>query len=279
MGAETRAVLRRATTARWLRFWLVAIVVAVACVGLGRWQWGRYEAKADRKERVEQHYGAAPVPVQEVLSTDPVPLAREWTRVEARGEYLPDDLLVRNRPRDGVYGYEVLRRLELTDGSVLVVDRGWVPNSPEGATVRPEVPAPPSGEVRVTGWVKPGEPSLDRDPIEGQLSSIHLEEASAAWGGDELLGGYVVREAETPAPAEAPAELEPPDTGVGPHMAYAIQWWLAVPAVLGFIWVAVRREEREAQEESATPTASAAGSAPPAPERPKKVRIWDEEDG
>lgn len=275
-SGETRAVLRRATTARWLRVWLVALLVALACVWLGRWQWDRYEAKADRKDRVEQHYSAAAVPVTEVLGSEPVPLAREWTRVEARGEYLPDDLLVRNRPRDGVYGYEVLRRLELDDGSVLVVDRGWVPNSPQGATVRPDVPAPPSGPVTVTGWVKPAEPSLDRDPIEGQLSSINLDEAATEWDGASLLGGYVVRESELPAAGETPADLDPPDVGIGPHMAYAIQWWLVPPAVFGFVWIAARREERDSV--TTTPADDQVGAAPPTP-RPKKVRIWDEEDG
>lgn len=276
MGSETSAVLRRATTWRWVRVWFVALLVALACIALGRWQWGRYEDKADRKDRVEQHYSATAVPVTEVLGAEPVPLDREWTRVEARGEYLPHDLLVRNRPRDGVYGYEVLRRLELSDGSVVVVDRGWIPNSPQGATVRPEVPAPPAGEVTVTGWVKPGEPSLDRDPIEGQLSSINLDEAAAEWDGDQLLGGYVIREAEAPAATQTPADLDAPDVGIGPHMAYAIQWWLVAPAVFGFVWIAVRREERDAL--TAPAAVGEAGADPPTP-RPKKVRIWDEEDG
>ncbi len=276
MGSETSAVLRRAATWRWVRVWLVALLVALACIALGRWQWGRYEDKADRKDRVEQHYSATAVPVTEVLGAEPVPLDREWTRVEARGEYLPHDLLVRNRPRDGVYGYEVLRRLELSDGSVVVVDRGWIPNSPQGATVRPEVPAPPAGEVTVTGWVKPGEPSLDRDPIEGQLSSINLDEAAAEWDGDQLLGGYVIREAEAPAATQTPADLDAPDVGIGPHMAYAIQWWLVAPAVFGFVWIAVRREERDAL--TAPAAVGEAGADPPTP-RPKKVRIWDEEDG
>ncbi|WP_233703225.1 SURF1 family cytochrome oxidase biogenesis protein [Janibacter endophyticus] len=252
------------------------LVVVLASVWLGSWQWDRYEAKAERKDRVEQHYSADPVPVTEVLTSEPVPLAREWTRVEARGEYLPDDLLVRNRPRDGVYGYEVLRRLALEDGSVLVVDRGWVPNSPQGATVRPDVPTPPSGSVTVTGWVKLGEPSLDRDPIEGQLSSINLQEAAAEWGGTSLLGGYVVRQSETPVAAQTPADLDRPDVGIGPHLAYAIQWWLVPPAVVGFVWAAARREKRERL--ASAPAHDRSGAEPFTP-RPKKVRVWDEEDG
>ena len=56
------------------------LVVVLASVWLGSWQWDRYEAKAERKDRVEQHYSADPVPVTEVLTSEPVPLAREWTR-------------------------------------------------------------------------------------------------------------------------------------------------------------------------------------------------------
>lgn len=277
-AAEHRAVLRRAVTGRWLRWWLVALLVCLACLALGRWQWGRYDDKADRRDRVEQHYDAAPVPVRDVLGADPVPLDREWTRVEAVGRYLPDDLLVRNRPRGGVYGYEVLRRLELADGTVLAVDRGWVPNSEGGAAVRPDVPAPAEGEVTVTGWVRQGEDSLHREQIAGQLSSINLGEASAEWADEDLLGGYVVRQSESPSASATPADLDAPDTGIGPHLAYAIQWWLAIPAVLGFLWSAVRREVRDTASTESTEPEVTAGGAPPS-RRPKKVRIWDEEDG
>lgn len=49
------------------------LVVVLASVWLGSWQWDRYEAKAERKDRVEQHYSADPVPVTEVLTSEPVP--------------------------------------------------------------------------------------------------------------------------------------------------------------------------------------------------------------
>ncbi len=55
-----------------------------------------------------------------------------------------------------------------------------------------------------------------------------------------------------------------PDTDTGPHLAYAIQWWLVIPALWVFVVVALRREAQEAD---------------PSTPRPRKVRIWDEEDG
>lgn len=258
-------MLRRALTPRWLGWSLLAVLLSVAFVLLGQWQWGRYEDKQARADRVEAHYTAAPVPVSDVVGTDPLPLAREWTRVTATGRYDAErTVLVRNRPRDGSYGYEVLVPLRLEDGSTLVVDRGWVPNSPKGAEVRPEVPAPPAGEVTVTGWVKPGEATLDRQMPQDLVASIHLPEVAPRVGG-EVLGGYAVLQSEDPS-AERPASLDEPDTGIGPHMAYAIQWWLGIPAVWTYLWLALRRESR-------------AASGEPVAARPKKVRVWDEEDG
>lgn len=256
-------MLRLLLTPRWLGWFGLALVVALACVWLGQWQWGKYEDRSARADRVEAHYEADPVPVTDVLTDEPVPLEREWTRVSATGTYQPgEEVLVRNRPHEGTYGYEVLVPLRLEGGQQLVVNRGWVPNSPEGADVAPEVPAPPEGEVEVTGWVRLGESSLGRDLPTGQVASIHLPEVAEEIDG-EPLGGYVLVEAEDPS-VERPEPLEEPDTGTGPHQAYAIQWWLVVPAVFVFAAMSLRRE--------------AAGGGPRRP-REKKVRIWDEEDG
>lgn len=265
VSPQRRAVLRRAVTLRWLRWWLVAALVGVGCFFLGQWQWGRYEHRAAQADRVERHYDGPTRPVGDVLGDSAMPVEREWTRVEAAGSYVGEDLIVRHRPRDGDYGYEVLSRLELDDGRSLVVDRGWIPYAEGGATVRPDIPEAPPGQVTVLGWVRPGETSLERDMPEGQVASINLAEVADAWG-EPVLGGYLVRDpsAGVEEGEDSPLALDPPRTSTGPHMAYAIQWWLAIPAVLGFVWIAVRREEREV---------SGAG-----PERPAKVRIWDEED-
>lgn len=262
-------MLRRLFTVRWLG-WLAALVlVSIACVLLGMWQWGRYEDKLANAERVTSHYEADPVPVTDVLGTGPMPIAKEWTRVRASGHYLPKQRqMVRNRPLNGTYGYEVLTPLRLDDGSVLVVDRGWVANSPKGADVIPSVPPAPKGEVTVTGWLRQGEDSLDRDMPAGQLASIRLPTVESRLG-EPVLGGYLELQSEDPDVAR-PKPLEPPDTGTGPHLAYAIQWWLG-PFGLGvFFVIALRREVAGEQDGSERPAK---------PAKPKKVRIWDEEDG
>ena len=175
------------TSRRWLGASGVALAFAVAAYFLGQWQWHRYEAKAARADRINAHYDAKPRPLTDVLGTAPMPLAEEWTRVTMQGG-MPRDrtLLVRNRPLDGTYGYEVLVPFVDTSGGTVLVDRGWVLNA-ETAETLPEVVPAPTGTVTVTGWLRPSEPSLGKNLPRGQLASINLEEASRQVG-SPLLG-------------------------------------------------------------------------------------------
>jgi cytochrome oxidase assembly protein ShyY1 len=255
-------------TPRWMGALSAAAAFAVLAFFLGQWQWDRHQERVVRADRVAAHYDAAPRPLTQVLSSRaPLPRAREWTRVSAQGRYAGRPLLVRNRPLRGTYGYEVLVPLALGDGTALLVDRGWVPNA-ESAQSRPEVPPAPAGTVTVTGWLRPSEPSLAREMPPGQLASINLLEAERE-AGRELLGGYLVlggEEAAGGGTGSRPAPLERPDTGLGSHQAYAIQWWGSMPVGFVLVFFGVRREHR---------TGQGGGSAA---QRPRRQRIWDEED-
>lgn len=296
-------VIRTLVSPRWLLALLVAVVFAVVCVFLGRWQWGRYEDKLLRADTVTSHYAATPVPLASVESELPITERGEWTRVTTTGTYAAQQqLLVRNRALDGTPGLEVLVPLDLDDGTGkrLLVDRGWVQNANSAAQL-PAVPPAPVGTVTVQGWLRQPEVDLGKNLPAGQLASINVGDAHTQVGGD-LLPTYLVLETERTADGGSPARptpLELPDTDLGPNQAYAFQWWLF--AVFGFVFygyrIRVLREERRADAApdseagvGAPPPASApgvlvpAGSAGPsgsggrAP-KPKKVRIWDEEDG
>ncbi|MHB8274280.1 MAG: SURF1 family cytochrome oxidase biogenesis protein [Dermatophilaceae bacterium] len=271
---------------RWLTALAVATLFAIACAFLGQWQWHRHQDKAAKAQRINSHYLASPVPLSRVLQGPgtTLPRAEEWTLVTATGRYTDRSLmLVRNRPNHGVFGYEVVVPLELGDGTSLLVDRGWIPNGRTAADPSP-VPATPAEDITVTGWLRVGEPSLGRQMPAGQLASVNVAEARAQTGAS-LYGAYLIArdEAGTPGQAGIPREqivrpqaLEAPDTDQGPHLAYALQWWLASPVGLVMVFVGARREYLEGSE----PTAPAPGrSAGPArPLKMRKTRIWDEED-
>ena len=269
-------MLRVLATRRWLGALALAAAFAVAAFFLGQWQWHRYEERRDRADRITAHYDAAPAPLAGQVGSDPMPRAQEWTRVTAQGRYAGGEpLLVRNRPLDGTYGYEVLSPLELTDGRTLLVNRGWVPNA-ESAQARPEVPPTPPGTVTVTGWLLPSERSLGRELPAGQLASINLSQAEEQLDAD-LVGAYLVLEREQTAAGQTPPRpyrLERPDTGIGPHQAYAFQWWGAMAVGFVLVFFGVRREYREGSQAEG----SKGSGAQPRPAKPRKVRVWDEED-
>ncbi|NHI18358.1 SURF1 family protein [Phycicoccus endophyticus] len=246
----------------------LAAVFAVAAYHLGFWQYHRHEAKVERNARLDAHYTADPVPVGTVLTADGVDPQDEWTRVRVSGRYVAGPVYVRGRPNDGEVGLEVLWALRPSDGGEdVLVDRGWVPASDAGAEVLPQVDPAPTGEVTVVGWVRPGEPSPGRPLASGQIANLSVEDASTALS-TSLRPGYVLVQSETLPDGSSPPRpqaLPPPDRDLGPHLAYAYQWWFGT--VLGFVLVGfgVRREERLAHPERY-------------PAAPRKTRIWDEED-
>ncbi|HEU5144489.1 MAG TPA: SURF1 family protein [Dermatophilaceae bacterium] len=254
---------------RWFVATLVAILFALACFFLGRWQWSRHLEQRTKVAAIESNYDAAPVPLAAALE-GPLTPARQWTRVRLTGTYAAQaDLLARNRPLEKTLGFEVLTPFTTEEAATrtVLVDRGWI-QSGGSAAATPDVQDPPEGTVEVTGWLRSGEVSLGRDLPPGQLGSINIVDARAQRPELADVDVYVVlgqQVPSSPATATTPRLLPRPDEGLGPHQAYAIQWWLTMPGGLVFVWWAMRRELTLAQE---------AGT----PSRPKKVRIWDEED-
>ncbi len=267
-------MLRTLLTRRWLGGLALALAFSVACLFLGRWQYGKHLAHLTMADAVTTHYAAAPVRLDQALAGPAAALTapQEWTRVSVTGRYAVDaELFVRNRPLEGTYGFEVVVPLQ-TAGGVLFVDRGWVPFGETAASI-PKAPDPPAGEVTVTGWLRSPEPDLGRDLPAGQLASINVDEASAATGLQPAYQAYLVLDQESPRAAGRPTPLAKPDTDLGPHQAYAIQWWAAMLAAPLFVFFGVRAETR--RERLLGGGAERVGAVAP----PKKVRIWDEEDG
>ena len=264
-------MLRLWLTRRWLLGTLVAVLFAVACFYLGLWQWHRHVEQLTKVEAIATNYDSAAVPLESLEPLRSLTPEQQWRHVTLTGTYAAGrDLLVRNRTRDQTVGFEVLTPFTTSDRTVLV-DRGWVANGPNAETSPPTDP-PPSGEVSVTGWLRTGEPQLGRDLPEPQLASISIADSRTLRPGLSPADVYVVLGAQQPAASALAHPVLPlprPEEDLGPHQAYAYQWWLFMPGALIFIGFAIRRESnagRAADDESE--------AAAPL----RKVRIWDEED-
>ncbi|BDV30483.1 SURF1 family protein [Microbacterium terricola] len=242
---------------RWTAYVAVAIVFAIACAFLSNWQFTRNATRAEQLALVEANYDAAPVPLAEVIpaggSLEPTD---QWQPVTLTGTYLSEQqLLVRNRAHGGTAAFEVLVPLRLTDGRVIVIDRGWLP--PGNEQPEPdEIPAAPAGEVTVIARLMPGEalPASGRSAPEGQVPTINLALiADTLPAADAALleeSAYGLMASEDPAPATRPNPVEDPSVDPGPHLSYAIQWILF--AIMGFIFIGyvIRTERRHRREDA-----------------------------
>ncbi|UVY82936.1 SURF1 family protein [Brachybacterium sp. NBEC-018] len=247
---------------------LIVLLCAAICVGLGLWQYGRFETKRDAAAVIAENYSADPVPLAEALPDPAQPLAasERWRVVEMTGSYCTDPgcvLYVRNRPLNSQVGFWQLVPFTAEDGTALLVVRGWVP-AQETASQPLDPPAVPTGTTTVTVRMRPAEGTVDRQDPPGQVQTVTPEAIAgklpADVGESLVTGAYGELAAEDPEAAR-PQALESPDTSLGPHLSYAFQWWifaLFFPAALVY---RTRRLIQDAESEQAVPAdAAPAGS-------------------
>lgn len=221
---------------------VLVVLFAMACSGLaslGVWQLSRATEKRERHAVYRERH-AAPVVAFDDLDPAANPVDQHWRRFELRGHYRELDVLLDNRVRNAVAGYEVLTPFVTTGGHTVVINRGWVP-MPGSRTAVPDVLAPADPFV-LRAYAAP-------PPATGVAMS-------AAAHASEWLAPRVVRiqhvdfgqlaglvEA-TPFPTlfyledAAPGALDTawpvPGDGAARHTAYAVQWF-SMAVVLAFI--------------------------------------------
>ena len=236
---------------RWGGYFIFVIVFALVCGLLSWWQWSRNAEAQAGADRITRNYDAAPAPLSRLLPRlDSWSLGDEWRPVVLRGEYLrSEQLLVRNRPRDGQPGWEVLVPFRLEDGRVFAVDRGWLALGQQ-SDLPASVPEAPRGVVSVVVRLRPGEPQLPgRTAPRGQLPTINLPTVAKLVGAPTYTGAYGLLASEQPAPVTAPAAAVRPNPDLGPHLSYALQWIaFGILAFIGLGW-AIRHDRRVARGE------------------------------
>lgn len=225
---------RFARTPKWIIRHVLVVALVVTMVSLGFWQLRRLDEKQDHKSLVEARQEAPAVDVSELLPGDDVD-AVLYRSVDARGTYdAADTVVVENRTLNGAPGGWVLTPLRLDDGATVVVNRGFIGFDRSGAIVPP---TPPDGTVTVEGLLFPTQRRGSFGPTDrceqggAVLARVDLA-CYAAQLERELLPAYIqLVTSDPPEPAtaeEAPAlvALGPPEPTEGPHLAYAVQWFI-----------------------------------------------------
>ena len=240
---------RFALSPKWIAGLLGILLAAATMVWLGNWQLDRMHQKRAANSAISAAIEADPVPAGEVLPStagDAVPDDALWRKVTVTGSYRPEDtLLVRQRTFPDGVGFEIVVPMVADDGATYLISRGYV-LATQGADVLPEIPEPSAGEVTVTGWVRPATANDSDASAVGEIAGVASTRRLDSQVLQDELGypitaGYVQATDET-GEAAAIDRVPLPELDDGPHLSYAIQWFLfAAITVLGFGYV-VRRE-------------------------------------
>ncbi|WP_165906096.1 SURF1 family protein [Agromyces badenianii] len=263
---------------RWAGYLVLTIIFAIVSSALGTWQLNRRAEALAEVARIDANYDAEAVPVAEALP-DPASfdIDQRWQVVSLSGEYLVDEeVVVRNRPFEGSSGFQVVTPFRLDDGTVFMIDRGWIAQNSAG---RPsDVPAPPAGHVEVEARLKAGEGRIEGRTSTGvEFATIDLEELSERVGEPSYTAAYGVLVQSGADADEPPLAAARPERDEGPHLSYALQWFVfALMAFIGLAWAA--NQERKAIAE-ASGSMDASTRAPRKPRQPKRDVDADLEDG
>jgi cytochrome oxidase assembly protein ShyY1 len=243
-------VYRFLLSRQWIALGLLMVLAAATMVCLGLWQLSRYQHRSAINARIDAATQVPPRPLTEALpapagNTGPVPSADVmWSVVSVTGRYdVAHEILARVRTMHGRVGFEVITPLVLSDGSAILVDRGWLPASDRGAAAAPDVPVPPTGEVVVVGRVHaPESRAGSPEPFDGRLAVRRIDPKKIK---DvipyPLYGAYLTLERQSPAADPAFTPIPPDHENAALNAGYTVQWWaFALLTLGGFGYLAYR---------------------------------------
>jgi surfeit locus 1 family protein len=225
------------------RITMAALLLASAGFArLGVWQLSRLKQRRAANVAILAARRVPPVPI--TAGSAHTDTLREH-RVAATGRYdHAHEIIVRGQVLEGSPGVRIVTPLLLAEGGpAVLVDRGFLP-SPDAVSVNLQGSAEP-GPRTVRGialpvGTAPGEP-VER---EGRTTWRRLElEPLRRRLPYPVLPVYILQSPDSSL-SRFPRRVEPPPVDEGPHLSYAIQWFLFAGMAAAFAFLVVGRTGR-----------------------------------
>lgn len=244
--------LLRVFSRRWWLATLLVIAAAIVMARLGIWQLDRLEQRQAFNAQVQW---ARVQPALDLNQSQPEDMAQmEWRAVQIVGEYdFANQVAIRNQYYDGQYGYHLLTPL-LSNGTAVLVDRGWIPadsiSAPEDWRAY-DVP----GEVKVTGQIRLGQSKpafggiADALPADGSKLKVwnNADIEKIAYQLPYPILSVYIQEKPDSADQSPPIPFQPEvELTEGPHFGYALQWFtFATILLFGYPFFISKQESKQ----------------------------------
>ena len=232
----------------YFRFSLFGTIMAVLGIvlfsSLGVWQASRASEKLQLQEMIDARAANAPVDLKSVLSDLENNI---FARVIASGYYLSQhEILIDNQVHKGQAGYHLVSPLQLDNGAVILVDRGWIPTGRD-RNVLPSIDTPKSRvELKGTLALPKSKPALVLDNSEQQASKLwpYLDlEKYQEHSGLAVLPFIMLLSDQSQ--DKTIRDWPKYDAKAGMHIGYSIQWFaFAVIVLVTYFGVNIKKKNR-----------------------------------
>jgi surfeit locus 1 family protein len=229
-------------------FWptMFTVPALLVLLGLGTWQVERLQWKealiAERTARttappIALPAAGAPSPAETLADLD-------YRRATATGQFQHDrEMYLAARTMQGAVGYQVVTPLQRTDGSVVLVNRGWVPDDRKDPAKRAEGQV--AGNITVEGAIRaPGRQHWLQPDNEPQKNRWFWNDLPAmarhAGVSPERLVPVFLEAGAAPNPGGLPIGGQTRVNLPNDHLQYAITWY-ALAIGLAVIYVLYHR--------------------------------------
>jgi len=232
---------------KWLAFHVLLVALVATMCSLANWQLDRHVERKAFNATLIQRFSEPPQPLAELLQQYPNREDAQWRLATISGTYLEQlSVNVVNVSQDGRAGYDPVTPLKIADGSIVLINRGFVPlDAPQ--------PPLPTGVVEITGRIRL---SAERrtgavsDPATGVLTDIQridIERLTKQLPAP-VVDVYLEAVQSNPPDSEMLSLIAPPVFGNGPHLGYVGQWLLFSMCAIGGWFALVIREKRLLQK-------------------------------
>lgn len=214
----------------WLAGAFTVLSLAVL-LDLGLWQLQRLKWKTALLAQIDENLAAQPIPLP-----DDIDIKKwEYRKACTQGTFLHErEMYLFSTSLMGNPGYHVYTPFLQTTGAILIVNRGWVPNSRKDPMMRKEGQITTIMKIcgvlrssRTQGWFVP-----DNDLTNNQWYSANVDEMAKAIKLDNVLP-FLLDANDAPNPGGYPIGGQTRVDIPNNHLGYAITWFGLAAALLG----------------------------------------------
>jgi cytochrome oxidase assembly protein ShyY1 len=226
---------------KWIVFHLLIVALVTIMLMLANWQLDRHQQRVAFNKILIERVNAPTAPLEQVLNEFPSASDAEWRSVQLVGTYLQGhDLQIVNVSQGGGPGFDPVTPLQLNDGRLILVNRGFIPL---GGTVQqaPTGQVTLQGRLRATSVKRLGAISDASSGVLTEVQRIDIDRLQPQMP-SPLLNVYLEMQSSSPTDDAALSRIAEPNFSNGSHLGYVGQWILFSLCALGGWFAIVRRE-------------------------------------